>query len=142
MTKKIDNLKQAWKIIFIAPAISQPRYHKRVAQLLKFCDVEVFAFSRSLYEENTFPSNISLTLLGHISPRKYIYRIFKLIPAIFKIRKHINDKKKCLFYALSFDCMLIARLSGLNRGFYEVSDLRQTEGFGKVVPTAHHLPIA
>lgn len=132
MAKKFDNLKQAWKIIFIAPATSQPRYHKRVVQFLKFCDVKVFAFSRGLYEKNTFPPNIPLTLLGHISPRKYFQRILKLIPAVYNIRRYIKDKKKCLFYALSFDCMIIAKLSGLKQGFYEVSDLRQTEGFGKI----------
>ncbi len=128
------NRKTKWKIIFIAPATSQPRYHKRVVQLLKFCDVEIFAFTRDLYEENTFPPEIPLTLLGKVSPRKYFRRIFKLIPAIFKIRKHLKGKENYLFYALSFDCMLLAKLGGIKHGFYEISDLRQTEGFGKVAP--------
>lgn len=127
------NQKLKWKIIFIAPATSQPRYHKRVTQLLKFCDVEVFAFTRGLYEENTFPPNIALNLLGHISFHKYFRRTLRLILAIFKIRKHVKDKKSHLFYVLSFDCMIIARLCGLKCGFYEIGDLRQTERFGKAL---------
>jgi len=127
-------LKSRWKIIFIAPATSQPRYHKRAAQFLKFCNVEAFAFKRGLYEENVFPSEIPFTFLGWIKPRRYIRRLLRLILAVAKIRKYIKDKKKCLFYALSFDCLLIARLSGIKQGFYEVSDLRQTEGLGKIVP--------
>jgi len=127
-------MKSRWKIILIAPATSQPRYHKRAAQLSKFSDVEVFAFSRGLYEDNVFPPEIPFTFLGRIKPRRYFRRFLSLILAVAKIKKHIKNKKKCLFYALSFDCLLIAKLSGLKRGYYEVSDLRQTEGFGKVVP--------
>lgn len=122
-----------WKIIFIAPATSQPRYHKRVKQILNYCDVEVFAFSRGFYEKNTFPSNIRFFPLGHIGSSRYLQRIFTLFHAILKIRKYIKDKKKCFYYALSFDCLIIAKLSGLKRGFYEVADLRQTEGIGKII---------
>jgi len=126
--------KSHYKIIFIAPADSQPRYHKRASQLLMYCDVEVFAFKRGLYEENVFPFEIPFTSLGWMKPGRYIRRLIRLILAVGKIKKHIKDKKNCLFYALSFDCLLIARLSGIKQGFYEVSDLRQTEGLGKVVP--------
>jgi glycosyltransferase involved in cell wall biosynthesis len=32
---------------------------------------------------------------------------------------------------MSFDCMIVARLAGIKRGFYEVGDLRQAEGAGR-----------
>ena len=122
------------KIIFIAPATSQPRYHKRVMQISNFCDVEVFAFSRGLYEENTFPEGVTVILLGNIKTRKYLSRITRLIRAFIKVKRHIKENKKSLFYAFSFDCLLIAKLCGLIGGFYEVSDLRQTEGLGRLLP--------
>ncbi|RJQ24785.1 hypothetical protein C4565_09245 [Candidatus Parcubacteria bacterium] len=118
------------KVIVIAPTSSQPRYHKRVSQIAKFYPVDVFAFSRGYYNENTFPGDVRFFGLGKIDDGKYLERIPRFISAILKIRSHLV-KKRSLFYAMSFDCMLIARLCGIKRGFYEIGDLRQAEGFGK-----------
>lgn len=67
-----------------------------------------------------------------MSDGKYFRRLFQIIPAIFKIRYHLRKKRNYVFYALSFDCMVIARLCGLKRGFYEIGDLRQDAGLWKV----------
>lgn len=120
------------EIIFITPTSSQPRYHKRAAQIVKLCDITVFSFHRQYYNENTFPEQIPCYSLGKTSDMKYFRRIIQIIPAIFKIRNHLRKKRNCIFYALSLDCMVIARLCGLNRGFYEIGDLRQDTGFGKL----------
>ena len=125
--KKFD-----YNIIFITPSSSQPRYIKRALQIAKFCTIEVFSFKRGYYEDNTYPSQISYHNLGQISDGKYIRRIFNIIPAIFEIRRNIKKKRNCVYYALSFDCLVVARLCGMKRGYYEVGDLLQTDGFGKV----------
>jgi len=70
--------------------------------------------------------------LGKISDGKYLKRVFALIKACYTIRKNVVYQGKVLFYAMSLDCMLIARLCGLREGFYEVGDLRNAEGFSKL----------
>ncbi len=120
------------KLVFISPTASQPRYHKRVAQLAKLCDVVVFAFRRGYYEENSFPASVPFTSLGWISDGKYFRRLFSMIAAVKKIKAHLRDMPDCIFYAMSLDCMIIARLCDLKHGFYEIGDLRQAEGFGKL----------
>lgn len=121
------------KIILITPTASQPRYHKRATQFSAFCNVIVFAFSRGYYNENIFPAKIPFVSLGKIRDGKYFRRLFRVVAAVFKIRSHLRDRRDYFYYAMSFDCMIIARLCGLNRGFYEIGDLRQAEGFGKLL---------
>jgi len=121
------------RVILITPTSSQPRYHKRVAQLTKFCEVMVFSFNRGYYNENTFPANVPYISLGRIEDGKYFNRIFRVAASILKVRSYLNADTKYLFYAMSFDCMLIARLCGLRNGFYEIGDLRQAEGLGKAL---------
>jgi len=120
------------KIILITPTASQPRYHKRVTQFAAGCNVIVFAFSRGYYDENIFPAKIPFVSLGKIKDGKYFRRLFRVIAAVFMIRTHLRDRENCFYYAMSFDCMIIARLCGLKHGFYEIGDLRQAEGFGKL----------
>ena len=120
------------KVVLITPTSNQPRYHKRAAQIAKFCNIRVFSFHRHYYEENLFPEQIQCYSLGQISDGKYFRRFFQIVPAIFKIRYHLRKKGNYIFYAFSFDCMVIARLCGLNQGFYEIGDLRQAEGFEKI----------
>ncbi len=114
-------------IIFIAPTSSQPRYHKRVQQLASQGDVHVFAFKRGYYNNNTFPSNKNFYSLGLIQDGKYIKRIYSFIKAVKIIRETIIRNKNVYYYAMSFDCLLIAQLSGIKKGFYEIGDLRITE---------------
>lgn len=118
-------------IIFITPSSSQPRYIKRAQQLAEFCNLTIFSFKRGYYENNTYPSQMSYVNLGLISDGKYFQRVFQIIPAVLKIRRHIKGRKKCFFYALSFDCLVIAKLCGMKQGFYEVGDLISTKGLGK-----------
>lgn len=121
-----------FKAVVIAPTDSQPRYHKRVTQLAKFCKVIVFAFNRGYYNENTFPAEIPFFPLGRIKDGQYIRRIFRMAASVLKIRSYLKNAQNCFFYAMSFDCMIIARLCGLKKGFYEIGDLRNAEGFGKI----------
>ncbi len=113
-------------LILICPTISQPRFHKRADQLDDIFHLEIFAFSRGLYEMNTFPKKFSPIQLGKIKDKFYLKRIFKLIRAIFIIRKHVikYDKKETLFYAFSLDTLIIGWLCGIKTGFYEVGDIR------------------
>lgn len=118
-------------VVMIAPTISQPRFHKRAIQLKSFCNVEVFAFSRGYYEVNTFPPELPFTSLGKVEDGNYGLRIFNLARAINMIRRRTKTLGNCHFYAMGLDCLIAARLSGIKRGFYEIGDLRQAEGFGR-----------
>ena len=118
-------------IVMIAPTTSQPRFHKRALQLKSFCNVEVFAFSRGYYEVNTFPPELPFTSLGRVEDGKYGSRVINLARAINTIRRRTKTLGNCYFYAMSLDCLVAARLSGIKRGFYEVGDLRQAEGVGR-----------
>jgi len=130
---KATNEKKAQpKVVFISPTASQPRYHKRASQLSKFCEVDVFSFRRGYYEENTFPPYIPAHSLGYVSDGRYFRRISSILSAVRKIRYFLRDDSDCLFYAMSFDCLMLARLCGIRRGFYEIGDLRQAEGLGRV----------
>lgn len=119
------------KVVLIAPRTSQPRYHKRAVQLSMVGPVEVFAFKRKYYEENIFPSQLPFTSLGRLEDGRYLARPLSILKAIYTIRTKLKDRKSCLFYAMSLDCWLIARLCGITRGYYEVGDLRLAEGYGK-----------
>ena len=132
MCDKASIAKPFGKIIFICPTMSQPRYHKRVSQLAELCEVNVFAFRRGYYEENTFPAHVPTHSLGYVKDGKYFRRLFRVVAAVLKIRSHLRDRGDCFYYAMSLDCMIIARLCGLEHGFYEIGDLRQAEGFGKL----------
>lgn len=129
----MGNKQPALKVIIITPTMSQPRFHKRATQLSELSDVRVFSFSRKYYNENTFPPNIPVIHLGQIEDGKYFRRVFLIIGTVLKIRSQLKGKKDYFFYAMSFDCLFIARLCGLKHGFYEVGDLRQAEGFGRIL---------
>jgi hypothetical protein len=114
------------EFVLICPTSSQPRFHKRAIQLNKIHKTSVFAFQRGLYEENTFSSELNLHYLGKIQDGQYFLRVITLVKAIFaiiKFRKK-NADKNLFFYAMSFDCMMIAMLAGIKRGIYEVGDIR------------------
>ena len=119
------------KVVMICPTSSQPRYHKRATQLATFAGVKVFAFSRDYYEENEFPAEIPFIPLGRVRDGNYFGRIVRLGKALFRIRKNLGGRSNCLFYAMSLDCMLIARLCGIKEGYYEVGDLRCIERTGR-----------
>jgi succinoglycan biosynthesis protein ExoL len=113
-------------MIVICPTLSQPRFHKRVQQLAEIFHLDIFAFSRGLYEVNTFPEEFTPIPLGKIQDKNYFKRVLKLIQAVIKIRKCIVkiDMSDSFFYAFSLDTLIISRLCGLKNGFYEVGDIR------------------
>jgi len=114
-------------IMFLAPTSSQPRYHKRVNQLMKFGTVHVYAFTRDYYNENSFPPNAEYNSLGKIKDGKYLHRITRFIKAILIVFKARLKHRKCIYYALSFDCLIIAKICGIKTGYYEIGDLRITK---------------
>jgi len=110
------------KIIMICPASSQPRYHKRATSLNKYFNLKVYAFKRKVYEGNKFDNNLEYVDLGYIEDGKYLARVSKIISTAWKIRK--EESSDAYFYALSLDCLIIAKLAGLKKGFLEIGDLR------------------
>ncbi len=113
------------KLIMICPLSSQPRIIKRASQLNKLVDLKVLGFKRAVYEENSFSNEIQYKSLGYIQDKNYFRRIFKLIKAFFTIRKYKSQDAS--FYALSIDCLILARLAGFKSGYYEIGDLRSCE---------------
>ena len=77
------------RIVMLSPTMSQPRYHRRAAMFLQAgYDVTVYAFSRGLYEDNTYPDNTEVVTLGNVESGKYLSRIPQLLKAIFIINKN------------------------------------------------------
>lgn len=125
------------EIVLIAPMASQPRYHKRSAQLAQARHVKVFAFQRDLYEQNRFPSQLEFVSLGRIRDGHYHRRVSKMLRAAQTIRAQIaNSSVEPSFYALGFDCLAIARSSGLRHGFLELGDLWRADSSSRLwLPT-------
>ena len=66
-------MKDRPKIVFLVAALNQPRCIKRVVELHK-CgfQVEVYGYTRGLYDKNSFPENINVYNLGFAdNGRKY-----------------------------------------------------------------------
>ncbi len=112
-------------ILMISPSSSQPRIIKRATHLNALGKLEVLGFQRKVYEQNKFPDCIAYQSLGYINDGKYLKRVLTLLKALFFIRKRVN--KNTIFYALSIDCLLLAWMAGIKRGFYEIGDLRSCE---------------
>lgn len=113
------------KILMICPSSSQPRIIKRAQTLSNLSSLKIMGFRRRVYEENKFPDNINYTSLGYVSDGKYLRRIFTLFKALLLVRKKVTQDS--IYYAMSIDCLILARLSGIKRGFYEIGDLRSCE---------------
>ena len=114
------------KVVLLCPTSSQPRFHKRAKQLSLVSDIRVFSFQRGLYEENKFDDNIDFSSLGKIKDGKYILRIFSILKALFILKKAIprENRGTFLFYTMSLDTLILAKLAGLKSGFYEIGDIR------------------
>ena len=110
------------KLIMICPLSSQPRFHKRSQSLNKYFELKIFAFKRRVYEGNQFDANLNYTDLGYINDGQYLSRIAKIITTAWLIRKEVTPDT--YFYALSVDCLIIAKLAGIKRGYLEIGDLR------------------
>jgi len=112
-------------VVLICPLSSQPRIIRRAISLDKVANLSVLGFQRRIYETNHFPKDINYQSLGHIEDGHYFRRIGAFIKALFKIRK--VSANNAIFYALSIDCLLLAKLAGIKDGIYEIGDLRSCE---------------
>ena len=111
-------------VVIITPSRSQPRFHKRISNLKKFSDIVVFTFRRGLYEINDFQIGVQVFDLGLVKDREYIRRIFPFIRAIRIVKRNLPSRYKVIkFYTFSIDCLLIAKLAGIKKGFLEIGDL-------------------
>lgn len=118
------------KFIMICPASSQPRYHKRAAQLLSQSSLDVYAFERGYYEQNKF-AGIKLNSLGTLVSGSLFKRLIMIFKSIMTLRKIC--KKDTLFYAFSIDTYILGRLAGFQSGIYEVGDIRTIDGNKKLL---------
>jgi succinoglycan biosynthesis protein ExoL len=113
------------KVVMVCASSSQPRIIKRAISLDRLANVTVFGFRRRIYEQNRFPEHIRYKSLGYVSDGKYLRRVPAFLRALPKIRKAADAET--FFYATSIDSLLMARLAGIKKGFYEVGDLRSCE---------------
>lgn len=113
------------KVLFVVPTLSQPRYHKRAKQILKFAQVSVMGFQRQYYNENGFPDEVPLMRLGQLADGRYLKRLGNLVGAMGALRK--GRASQNVFYAFGLDCYLMARLAGFPRGVIEIGDLRAVD---------------
>lgn len=113
------------KLVMICPLSSQPRIHKRASILNSLLDLKVLGFRRRVYEENAFGKGIDYESLGYLDDGKYYNRFWKMFKAIVIARRYNVANAK--FYALSIDCLFIAKMAGFKAGYYEVGDLRSAD---------------
>lgn len=114
----------------IAPATSQPRYHRRVDALRNAgFDVTVYAFDRGYYTVNSYPDDVRVVALGAVRDGAYIRRTSTLFRATLKIRQQERALPPCqLWYAFGLDNALVASI--VRDGgelVYEVGDLRNAD---------------
>lgn len=109
---KESNIKP--RAVILSPTSSQPRYHRRASMLLAAgYTVEVYAFERNFYVENTFPSSVTVTSLGEIESGRYFTRIPKLLRAVFRVRRYEkrHSTAPALVYAFGLDMAMIGKLA-------------------------------
>jgi len=122
------------KIFVLCPTLTQPRFHKRVSQLAEIFDVNVSGFSRGLYEVNSFPERFTVNSLGKVRDGNYLQRVLVLLRAVLILRRMVKQANtdEQYFYTFGLDGLIIARLSGLKVGFYEIGDIRFKRSRGNI----------
>jgi len=117
-------------IVIITPSSSQPRYHKRISVLSKLSDTIIFTFRRGLYETNIFQPGVRVHDFGRIPDKNYLQRIFPFIRAIYLLSRNLpSGYKSVQFYTFNVDGLLIAKLAGIKKGYFEVGDIFHTSRF-------------
>jgi len=117
------------RAVILSPTASQPRYHRRTAMLMEAgYNVNVYAFQRSYYAENTYPETVEVIGLGEVESGRYFNRIPKLLQSVFRVRKHEkkHSKAPAIIYAFGLDMALIGSLA-MPRStplIYEIGDIR------------------
>lgn len=115
------------KIIFLLASISQPRCIKRINSFMKKgFDIEVYGFNRGVYTENLENNDFFINDLGY-APSGSGY--FKKILDVKRKLSNIFDKnidKNVIYYAFSFDIVMVCKLFSKKQYIYEISDLVYT----------------
>ena len=115
------------RILTVLPVLGQPRDSKRIDMLVSLgFDVSVAAFNRA-YHSGRVPSRPT-QIIGTISHGKYLQRIGRLITALPKLRRAMQDRD--IVYASSPDMALLAMIAGIFMGkkfILEVGDVREIQ---------------
>ena len=115
------------RILTVLPVLGQPRDSKRIDMLVSLgFDVSVAAFNRA-YHSGRVPSRPT-QIIGTISHGKYLQRIGRLITALPKLRRAMQDRD--IVYASSPDMALLAMIAGMFMGkkfILEVGDVREIQ---------------
>lgn len=117
------------RAVLVAPTPSQPRFHKRAELLLREgYSVDVYAFDRGYYKENSFQKECRLVLLPTDTTHgKFAARIGTVLNAVRKIRAYEQAASAPeIVYAFGLDNAVTAALCFPRsaRLFYEFGDLR------------------
>jgi succinoglycan biosynthesis protein ExoL len=119
------------RVVVFAATMSHPRYHRRVAALIRAgFDVTVYSFRRGYYRDNAFPQEAQVIDLGPVADGAYARRLPVLIRAGRTIRKRERkqDGRAAMIYAFGLDNALVSLLAGCaGLLVYEVGDLRNPE---------------
>lgn len=118
----------------ISTAMSQPRHHRRAADLIRRgYKVHVYGLGRGVYEENTFPDDVVLQRMGRLDSGRYLRRAWTLLRAMHSIRKaEAQLPPPALCYAFGPDSALLGLASKARDTplVYEIGDLRLLEARG------------
>ncbi|MAP80969.1 MAG: hypothetical protein CL526_07750 [Aequorivita sp.] len=117
-----------YKILFVLPVSTQPRFSKRIQNYLdRGYEVTVASFEREYFKKNSLPENIKFLSLGKIESGAYIKRIPKIVSVFNKIYK--LSKKNDLIYIFSPDILLFTfSFLKSSKLYYEIGDIRQISG--------------
>ncbi|MCE7902073.1 MAG: hypothetical protein DYH20_05270 [Gammaproteobacteria bacterium PRO9] len=112
------------KVIFLAPVATQPRYGKRITEILKLgVEAECLYFDRDYFSGRQLPCHS--ICLGRVSHGKYVFRILTLVKSIFVARRYLREAT--ISYAFGVDMLFLSAIASVgckNRIVYEVSDIR------------------
>lgn len=115
-------------IIFISSALQQPRHQRRIELLRQHFNVDILYFLRKKYLKNMASYANCSSLVGYISSKDYLSRIFLLIKLYFLLKKSDFN----LVYCTSIDQAIISILAS-KKVILELGDLYQFKGVGFIL---------
>lgn len=110
------------KIVFLVPALSQPRCIKRVRSIHNMryvCDV--YGYKRGKYDINEYPKEINVNVINSVQDGNYFNKAIKVWKDLSRIVT-TNKENVVAFYAFGFFQAFVCAIKGV-KYIYEISDV-------------------
>lgn len=117
----------SFRVLFLLPVRSQPRYHKRIRGMMRAgCDASALYFDRPYFEGAALPC--PARAMGQVEHGAYLGRLPGLGRALRQVSR--AAKQVDAIYAFGLDMMLLARLAAMQGRVptvYEIGDVRAVQ---------------